>query len=219
MAEQIEIFPDRILSPEWFNRNAGKSITAEVIAATLIVDGESFSFRGEAPPDGRVMRVTIGRRFQAEMMDDYHRRLVERDKAKKAEATKRRTDSIRRRECASYRNEKLNIPVRWDTATKPVLSGLLRNSHGDGLNRASVIHVMVNEPLTDGRLKRTSGALLCGGVGEFTPSLARHHDYDGKAYAPAVTCKRCLTLAGRWIEESGDEQDVPIPLRYQSSSP
>jgi hypothetical protein len=42
-----------------------------------------------------------------------------------------------------------------------VLSGLSANSWGDGSRRNTVYHVVLQEPLHVGRLKRSTGDLLC----------------------------------------------------------
>ena len=92
-------------------------------------------------------------------------------------------------------NDLLNIPVDWSAASKIVLSGLSSNGYGDGdgVNKRSVNHIHLHEKLTNGRLKRECGDLLCtANRGSFDLTVAKA--------ANKVTCTKCLELAKRWGE-------------------
>lgn len=84
---------------------------------------------------------------------------------------------------------------------KDVLSGLLENSDGNGMNKATVGHIELLEELTEGKLKRDPGEFLCtknkgkqwSGVSE-----KLYTDGNGERYNAKVTCKACLKSAKRW---------------------
>jgi hypothetical protein len=91
-------------------------------------------------------------------------------------------------------NRSLMIPVKWTPGIKDVLSGLKEGSNGCGVNRRTVIHIRLDEPLINGRIKRIKGDFLCttakGNNGKAWSSQERE---NGK-----VTCKSCLELAAKW---------------------
>jgi hypothetical protein len=52
--------------------------------------------------------------------------------------------------------------LRWSTAQKNVVSGLSERSNGDGMNRATVTHLVTLDDISKGRLHRKADDLLCG---------------------------------------------------------
>jgi len=74
---------------------------------------------------------------------------------------------------AEETNAKLNIPVRWTSAQKSVLSGSSENSWGDGRNARSVNHVLLLEPLDEGKLKRKAHDFLCTSQPARTAGVSR----------------------------------------------
>lgn len=92
-------------------------------------------------------------------------------------------------------NAALGIPVDWHINHRMVLSGLSRHSNGDGANAVTVWHVVLEQPLAQGRLRRNAGDLLCskdaGSIG-LSASVERLGDRSRR-----VTCRACLRLAER----------------------
>lgn len=101
-------------------------------------------------------------------------------------------------------NAALNIPVRWTSGQKSVLSGLSASSMGDGRNARSVNHILLLEPIQEGRFKRDKQDFLCttkaGTNGRGYSVLETFNlDTEGR-YVSEITCKRCLELASRWAD-------------------
>ena len=118
---------------------------------------------------------------------------------------------------AEETNAKLNIPVRWTSAQKSVLSGLSENSWGDGRNARSVNHVLLLEPLDEGKLKRKAHDFLCtsqaGSNGRrfTTPDTSSSGDAHGR-YVSRITCKQCLATALRWTDASKRVEPELVPV-------
>ena len=98
-------------------------------------------------------------------------------------------------------NQSLNIPVRWSSEIKQVLSGLSENSAGNGTNRRSVNHIYLKEELTYGRLKREANSFLCSQVkskwgGNWSGTLGDH------GIETKVTCQSCLKIANRFLTQT-----------------
>ena len=92
-------------------------------------------------------------------------------------------------------NAALDIPVDWHINHRMVLSGLSRHSNGDGANAATVWHVVLEQPLVQGRLRRNAGDLLCSkDVGSIGLSAGGERLGDRSR---RVTCRACLRLAER----------------------
>ena len=85
------------------------------------------------------------------------------------------------------------ISFDYTTGIKAVRSGLLRGSSGNGRNRATVNHLIVKEPFTEGRLSREANTFLCD------PNSSLVKVEDGEHDKPReVTCSACLDLLERW---------------------
>jgi len=107
-----------------------------------------------------------------------------------------RADRETRRAADAERwNTALSIPVDWHINHRMVLSGLTRHSNGDGVNAATVWHVVLEQPLVQGRLRRNAGDLLCskdvGSIG-LSAGVERQGDRSRR-----VTCRACLRLVER----------------------
>ena len=93
-------------------------------------------------------------------------------------------------------NAALGITVDWHINHRMVLSGLSRHSNGDGANAATVWHVVLEQPLAQGRLRRNADDLLCskdaGSIG-LSAGVERQGDKSRR-----VTCRACLRLAERF---------------------
>jgi hypothetical protein len=111
------------------------------------------------------------------------------------------------RDAAKAFNGRIQLPVRWDVGVKDVLSGLSERSWGDGRNRRTVNHILLQEPLQHNRLRRAEGDFLCtskdgsNGWRGSGSAVASATDGDGGTHQPQVTCKTCLALAGHWTQE------------------
>ena len=91
-------------------------------------------------------------------------------------------------------------PFRWRLGHKPVVSGLARDSAGDGANRASVEHLLVLDAFAEGRLARRAGEFLCEpGIGFYG------NPASGLPEGTPPTCRRCLDMAARFL--------TPVPAR------
>ncbi|MBC8741703.1 hypothetical protein F6X40_34645 [Paraburkholderia sp. UCT31] len=119
------------------------------------------------------------------------------------------------RQRAEETNAKLNIPVRWTSGQKSVLSGLSENSWGDGRNARSVNHVLLLEPLTDGKLQRRAHDFLCttqgGSNGRGYSTLDTHSGDAYGNYVSRITCKQCLATAARWTDPSKRVEPELVP--------
>jgi hypothetical protein len=94
-------------------------------------------------------------------------------------------------------NKSLNIPVKWSSEIKEVLSGLNINSMGNGTKRNTVNHVFLHEELKSGKLFRETNSFLC------SPVSSKHHgNWSGTLgedkLKRKVSCKSCLKLANRF---------------------
>ncbi|GJD90664.1 hypothetical protein BHAOGJBA_4206 [Methylobacterium hispanicum] len=90
-------------------------------------------------------------------------------------------------------NASLSLPFDWEPGHRVVLSGLSASSAGNGMNRASVVHVTTTTAFALGRLRRSAGQFLC----------STHVDAYGsdagmrRAAGARVTCRSCLAQADR----------------------
>lgn len=94
-------------------------------------------------------------------------------------------------------NKSLNIPVKWSSEVKQVLSGLSENSNGCGTKKNTVLHVYLHEVLKSGRLSRESNSYLCTQVearwnGNWSGTIGTNK------LERRVTCKSCLKIAKRF---------------------
>lgn len=205
----------QFLDPMWFNRvRHGRHEAVVRDGGRVEVRGQILQMTDGVEPAGIKGQVWIDRSgqftfaSQEELEKDALRQQQERDRH--AAQEKLLLDGLR--EEARVRNDRLRLPVKWTAGQKDVLSGLSRSSTGNGRNRATVNHILLQEPLSKGRLIRKEGDFLCAsdsaGNGKRWSGRpeAVAFDGDGRPYAPAVNCRSCLRLAASWI----DSEEVAI---------
>ena len=201
--------PD-FLHPMWFNRVRHGQHSALVGENGIVtLDGEQLQISGETPLPGSVIEVWLNMDgfFVGATAAELKRVAEERRATEEAKKERHRAHLNTMRSEAESFNERICLPVKWDVGIKDVLSGLSEKSSGDGRNKATVEHIYLLEPLTLGRIVRDKGDFLCSASsrsnGKRWSSTVLEHalDGDGKAYQPKVTCKRCMDLAKRWMNE------------------
>lgn len=76
----------------------------------------------------------------------------------------------------------------------------------NGINRRTVIHVLLLEDIRDGRLVRNEGDFLCtaagGSNGKLWVNPATHSDGEYGPYVCEITCKQCIKAALRWQDKN-----------------
>jgi hypothetical protein len=202
-------------SPFWFG--GGRQVHVGRVRDDGCVDAESnvlYVLEGEVPQPGTELRIQKDRFYlSAETVPEYETRLSREDPQRKTAACLQREEADRRYaerrirdyEQACAANGKLNVPVRWTSGLKTVLSGLSSSSNGTGDNARSVRHILLLESLEEGRLLRPANTLLCTSAGgsngqAWTDKLATHAVGPHGPYVGEITCSRCLKLAGRWTD-------------------
>lgn len=193
------------LSPMVFNQlRRGPIETAVHADGTVQLCDESFRFAGDSLPAGTPIRAWLARDFTCASLADIQ---ADQEVARQADEQRMiaRCDALNRtRADAAAFNATLYLPVRWDTGIKHVLSGLSANSWGDGHSAATVVHILLLEPLHEGRLHREANTFLCSssanhdGKQWLDHKQERWQDGDGQDFAPRVTCKACLGIAQRY---------------------
>lgn len=198
------------IDPRWFNlMQQGPSEGIAIDATHIEVNGETLRLVEPTitlEPGEKVI-VTLTRNFAMETAKEHQER-IERQRQFHQEQEQRRRDEEARQNAENKQfNDSLNIPVRWKPGIKDVLSGLSESSMGNGCNKATVIHVYLLEALNDGKLHRDEKDFLCtsaqGNNGKNWSGQREEFAYmsNGDVWTPRVTCKACLRLAQRWMEE------------------
>ena len=199
------------LDPAWLQsvRHATHATTVSE-QRTLTLQGVVMHLPKDGPPTaGTAVQAWLSGsgNFVCATLDEIERDAQARLDAEAAEAERRRQKLNAVRADAEAFNARIALPAKWDTGIKDVLSGLGENSWGDGRSNSTVEHILLLDPMEDGRLKRKAGDLLCTSAGStngkrWSSRLAeRSHDGKGATYQPKVTCKACLALAKRWMKE------------------
>ena len=194
------------LSPEWFNAVRHGAHRGTVLPSGLVdLRGVEMRLEAGAFAPGEEVEVWIDGtgHFAAARVQDLEaeraRQQTERARQEAESAERRR----RHLEAALAFNARIALPVAWRPAIKDVLSGLSEHSRGDGCSKATVLHILLWEPLRVGRLQRRAGDFLCTAA-----SGSNGKDWAGRNGQPRpiarVTCKACLRLAARWMRD-GDE--------------
>lgn len=182
------------LNPHWLNGFRTTRVIKE--NNQVIIDDVPLIFSDDtALPDGIEVEVIWGGRdFYAESVAEKEANLAEWKRLRDEVAAKLELEMERHRQVVDSFNRSLNIPVAWTPGIKDVLSGLSEGSNGDGQNARTVFHVLLEEPLQEGRLTRNKGDFLCtsksGSNGKAWSSQRRDNQ--------KVSCKACLSLAKRW---------------------
>lgn len=194
---------ERFIDPLWFRGIQGKDNLAQVEApGEILLNGKRLLFNAQdiALDIGTQVIVQARNNFVfisvrgKQMLDE----LAARDHEREIAARNARRNQLR--EEARIANAAIVLPVRWEPAIKPVISGLSESSAGNGANRRTVTHIRLINPLAHGRLRRNAGDLLCsanGDNGSFADLEAGdlRTDGDGHVYPAKVTCKKCLQIA------------------------
>lgn len=196
------------LDPRWLGRLGGRQIQATVQPGGRVhVEGAELAFQGEVPPGGTSVLVWIDScgYLVAALAADVQRERIAALAAAAAEQDADRDRRNRARVDALAFTRRIQLPVAWGVAIKRTLSGVSQSSWGDGRYRSTVLHILLQAPLQHGRLQRRAGDLLCSCSptrnGRTGASVEAHHDGEGNAYTPAVTCATCLAVLEKhgWI--------------------
>lgn len=199
----------QFIDPRWLSRghtgrypieNNGVIIAGErlTIRGKQIQAGWKLEFEPTQLVDGTVVEVWTdsGGFFVCALAADVDREKAERSAKAAAEEAERSRRLAERQAAAIAFNAALPVPVKWTPGIKDVLSGLTENSNGTGTNARTVVHICLEEVLTDGRFTREAGDFLCtsasGSNGKQWSSQKRENSQ--------VTCKTCLKLVQRWVK-------------------
>ena len=196
------------INPLWFNRLNGTTSEAVVIGpgqielqnVVLTFDPQEIHLKV-----GTSVVVRVGRKIEFITAADHLKlKEIARQKSENSEQAYREMLNGRRKEAEAF-NSQLNLPFAWGTAIKPVLSGLMEGSVGDGASTRTVVHIRLKDAFSHGRLRRNSGDLLCStswrANGKYSSDIGEFNlDGQGIRYMPKVTCKRCLEIAYRLIK-------------------
>jgi hypothetical protein len=208
------------LAPDWFNtyRTGRHAATVGEDGYVAVGNQTLRLWQINALPPGTPIMVwlTSSGHFGCATQEDIAQ---EEEKQRAAEAERearyaaaeqrdRERRNAMRAEAEAF-NSRIKLPVQWDVGIKSVLSGLSANSWGDGRSRSTVEHIYLLEDLNVGRIQRKKDDFLCTSAGgsngkRYSTTIERFHDGDGNKYQPKVTCKSCLALAQRWIQEDSD---------------
>lgn len=90
-----------------------------------------------------------------------------------------------------------DIPYSFCVGIKPVKSGYSPTSSGNGSNVSTVYHIILNENISTGRLKREKNHFLCS-----QPTWKEYSKvYVHKTNMPEVTCSSCLKMIERFKKD------------------
>ncbi len=209
MARELPYIKPTIWNPVFFSRRGIRIFVGGDGQELIQENGAALRVRlNETLDPGTELEATYGADgFSFHIKSE---RDAEREAAKEIARERRLADQLAQEERQQLReaearefNDALSIPVNWRPAHKIVRSGLLDGSSGTGENRSTVYHVELLEELTDGRLKRKGGDLLCTpDKGSFGISSAREDE------AWQVSCKKCLEIAKRFQHEKDNAPKV-----------
>ncbi len=196
------------INPFWMNRNLGNPIDAVVSDGKVEADGVTLTLDysdGQTPlADGTEVECYIAAYFychtKADVKASEEQRVIRRQEQQ--QSYEARLNQYR--DEANAFNATLALPFSWKAGFKAVLSGLTEKSSGNGINRATVMHVELTEDFKQGRLDRKAGDFLCSkdkGM-EYVDSEATAFDGEGKAYQPKITCKACLKRAEKYLRQT-----------------
>lgn len=153
---------------------------------------------------GTKLRMEVSRsgvRATLQSEEDQFKQDLQQQRADKLKAERAKAEELAKKiqNDAELFNSSLNLPFRWCSDIKVVMSGLMENSNGSGVNKRSVQHVRVLEAYSDGRLKRDFGDFLCG-RDESKHQGYTDHAWDAEAKAK-ITCKQCIKVAKRFAKK------------------
>lgn len=200
-------------NPSWFSsRSFGEPIEGKVISKnTVFTDNDKLELiDGEMPPEGTMVIIfpekyfLVGKTLQEVEAENKEKKEKKEAKIKEEEEKRKQFEkSIRVK--AEVSNKKLNIPVEWTSGFKSVLSGLSEKGWGNGINKKSVVHILLKDDINEGKFKRKSGSFLCtsngGSDGMQYVDLERLSFDDEGSYVSEITCKSCQKVAARWEKQ------------------
>ena len=194
------------IDPRWMRAvQSGKHLAVvDSSGKNITLEGETLALDGQLAPGTHVL-VWLDRNFYCCTKTDFDHHQAAIKAAAEEKSEKRRQLENKIREESETFNDAIRVPGKWTVGQKDVLSGLSENSWGDGRNARTVNHILLQEDLSEGRLKRAEGDFLCssraGLNGKQWSGAAQIDclDGDGEKYLPKVTCKQCLKLAKRWL--------------------
>jgi hypothetical protein len=200
------------LDPRWLSKvrhgpHEGKAIDRKTFEVEGQYLGLELSDSLVLVPGQQVFLYLLGN-FFLETGEERAARLavLEAEQRKQQEGERTRRNAVRQQ--AESFNAALCVPVCWLSGMKDVLAGLSGYSAGNGANAATVVHIWLQEPLHDGRMRRERGDFLCTPAGgsngkQWSGQVeADREDGDGNRYQAQVTGKSCLKIACRWAKES-----------------
>lgn len=223
MLATFQLKTPRFINPTWINRiGHGQHKAVVQQNGTIQLDGETLQFTGQSLEPGTEVQVWTNYQgfFICARMDDIEQERLrqQQDELAKQAALREKRNAIRHE--AEAFNARIALPFRWNVGIKDVLSGLSESSWGDGRSKATVEHILLQEPVAIGRLVRNAGDFLCSASNQdngkrWSAQVAScGHDGDGKPFAPKVSCKSCLRLAERWIQDE-DDKEASNPTRQR----
>lgn len=199
-------------NPFWFSRRGDNTHEGIVISETTVkTEIQNLTLlEGVLPPVGTKIIITPGKyNLSAQTAEDAReeKKRFEKEKDEKRrlkdEQEKETEKKIRRK--TEIANSKLFIPVKWTSGFKSVLSGLTAHGWGNGVNRRSVVHVLLLNDIKEGSFKRSKGSFLCtapnGTDGKGWVDLERKSSDREGEYISEITCKACLKVAERWNQK------------------
>lgn len=195
------------INPTWLAKYS-HGITTVLSDGSINLNGEILTFKDESLPPNTEVKVWLDNFFHCASIQDITEENSRYQLLQEAEELILNNKRNKIREEAVLFNSAIELPAKWDVGIKHVLSGLSESSHGNGINKATVNHIILIENLKSGRLKRHQGSFLCststnqdgmqyidyGVNSNNTQSFDRHVDGDGNEYQPKVTCKACLRV-------------------------
>lgn len=186
-------------SPQFINPFMVRNLPTKGIVTdnAVQVAGESLGFVDGSYPDNTEVMVYMGRQFYCKSLAEIETERQEQKRQQDQRQLEAEQAQVKQIANAKVFNASLNVPVQWRPEIKPVLSGLLFNSMGNGEYKNSVVHIYLLEDLTDGRLSRKNNQYLCS---QPEGNLDVVNWFDD-TYTAKVTCKKCLEITKRWNGE------------------
>ena len=153
-------------------------------------------------PKGTAVKVKISSDIECISLEEYNFSLQEQTRIR-SEQEQRRKDILEEKKvqaAAFYSGYK--FPFNYSVSITGHLNGLKEHSGGNGLTRSTVIHLMIMNDFSEGKLKRRNRDKMClsSGKNYADSNTDTHYSYDSNnlPYLPAVTCKKCLEIIQRW---------------------
>ncbi|WNM19258.1 hypothetical protein [Flavobacterium capsici] len=131
--------------------------------------------------------------YDFEKYSEYQKN-IEIEREKKHEERKLFYENLKK-EAIEFNNS-LEIPVKWSSEIKQVLSGLSEKSSGNGWKKNTVRHIYLHESFSSGRLKREAKNFLCSQVkSKYSGNWSGTLGENGLEYK--VNCQKCLEISNK----------------------